>query len=98
MSERFWGDAHRQLLLAIAREKFGIPSFEVTGKPTAEVRLVRVTAVEAALEDACDFGFMLGHNVSRASCRLPHPVALDSQVERGWVREAANDLLDKYSS
>lgn len=86
-------EAHRDSLLDIARARLGIDSFDMTGKPTTDIRLVRVCAVEDALEDAYYFGLMMGHNVSRASYRLSNPVALDSEVERDWVRAAASDIL-----
>ena len=86
-------NAHRAPLLEIAREELGIHSFERTGKPTIDVRLVHVPAVEHALERAYNFGLVMGHNVSRATHRRSQPLPRNSEVEQEWVRAAANDML-----
>jgi hypothetical protein len=85
-------NAHRAPLLEIAREELGIHSFERTGKPTLDVKLVHVPAVEQALERAYNFDLVMGHNVSRATHRRSQPPR-NSEVEQEWLRAAANDML-----
>lgn len=58
-------DAHIELLLAIARENLGIGTFELTGKPSADFRIVSVDDIYRALEAAYDAGLVVGHSLTR---------------------------------
>ena len=58
-------DAHIELLLAIARENLGIETFKLTGKPSADFRIVSVDDIYRALEAAYDAGLVVGHSVTR---------------------------------
>ena len=57
-------DAHLELLLAIARDNLGIETFELTGKPSADFRIVNVADIACALEAAYDAGLLVGHSVA----------------------------------
>lgn len=89
-------EAHGEQLLVIASEQFGIHSFEPTGKPTTDIRLVRIADIERALERAYDFGLLMGHSVSRAEYAGARPSKLNCRAEQDWVRSSANDILGKY--
>lgn len=71
-------DAHKKLLLGIARETLGIRTFEPTGKITADFHLVSAEAIARALEAAYDAGLVVGHSVPPAdnaalvATALPH--------------------------
>ncbi|QGZ56690.1 DUF6900 domain-containing protein [Paraburkholderia acidiphila] len=61
-------DERLELLLAISRRTLGIESFELTGKPTADVHLVSVEDIGRALESAYDAGLIVGYRMGRAEC------------------------------
>lgn len=56
-------DARLNLLLSIAHETLGIATFELSGKASADLRIVRVDSLARALEAAYDAGLVVGHNV-----------------------------------
>ncbi|CAE6703115.1 hypothetical protein R69927_03141 [Paraburkholderia domus] len=53
-------DARLDLLLSIAHEALGITTFELSGKASADLRIVRVDSLARALEAAYDAGLMTG--------------------------------------
>lgn len=61
-------DERLELLLAISRRTLGIGSFELTGKPTADVHLVSAEDIGRALESAYDAGLIVGYRMARAEC------------------------------
>ncbi|WP_233885220.1 DUF6900 domain-containing protein [Paraburkholderia flagellata] len=61
-------DERLELLLAISRRTLGIETFELTGKPTADARLVSVEDIGRALESAYDAGLIVGYRMGRAEC------------------------------
>ncbi|CAE6695393.1 DUF6900 domain-containing protein [Paraburkholderia nemoris] len=65
-------DARLELLLSIAHETLGIATFELSGKPSADLRIVRVDSLARALEAAYDAGLMVGHRVSSNKCSADH--------------------------
>jgi hypothetical protein len=52
------------LLLSIAHETLGIATFELSGKASADLRIVRVDSLARALEAAYDAGLITGRRVS----------------------------------
>ncbi|MBB2925984.1 DUF6900 domain-containing protein [Paraburkholderia silvatlantica] len=61
-------DERLEFLLAISRRTLGIESFELTGKPTADVHLVSAEDIGRALESAYDAGLIVGYRMGRAEC------------------------------
>ena len=61
-------DDRLELLLAISRRTLGIESFELTGKPTADVHLLSAEDIGRALESAYDAGLIVGYRMGRAEC------------------------------
>ncbi|WP_042263585.1 DUF6900 domain-containing protein [Paraburkholderia heleia] len=61
-------DERLELLLAISRRTLGIESFELTGKPTADVHLASAEDIGRALESAYDAGLIVGYRMGRAEC------------------------------
>jgi hypothetical protein len=68
-------DAHIELLLAIASENLDIATFELTGKPSADFRIVSVDDICRALEAAYDAGLLVGHSVARGRTVDAHGMA-----------------------
>ncbi|MGF6773260.1 hypothetical protein P3T18_005765 [Paraburkholderia sp. GAS199] len=60
-------DTREDLLLSIAQDTLGIATFELSGKPSADLRIVRVDSLARALEAAYDAGLMVGHRVGSCS-------------------------------
>lgn len=56
-------DAHWDLLLSIARETLGIETFDLSGKASADFRVISVESLANALEAAYDAGLMIGYSV-----------------------------------
>jgi hypothetical protein len=72
MIYRKTNEAHWEALLTIARDELGIHSFDPIGKPSADFRMCRVEDIARALERAYDFGLVVGHAATRASCAHGH--------------------------
>ncbi|HZZ14045.1 MAG TPA: hypothetical protein VFE79_25420 [Paraburkholderia sp.] len=56
--------AHWDMLLSIAHETLGINTFKLSGKASADFRVVSVDNLAQALEAAYDAGLMVGYSVS----------------------------------
>jgi hypothetical protein len=96
MTEKVGNEAHWDPLVAIASEELDIHSFTESGKPTHDVRLVRLSSVAQALERAYDLGLLIGHTVSRAEHPMTKRSKLACRSEQDWVRAAAQDILNMH--
>lgn len=65
MNSKTRNEAYWPSLVAIADQHLEIKSFEVTGEKLVDIRLLRVTDVANALEQAYQAGVSVGYNAEQ---------------------------------